>query len=78
MAEPKPPSHLRKTVKVAKKAGWTYDMSGRNHPRLTPPPGTVDPRTGHPAAPVTFSLTPSDGNGYKAGLRDLRRLGLDV
>ena len=72
------PNYLRKVVKTARKAGWEYDMTGRGHPRLTPPPGARDGLTGELAGPITFASSPSDHRGHKNGLADLRRRGLDV
>jgi len=71
------PSRLRKIVKTAKAAGWTYDITGKGHPRLSPPPGHRDAQ-GNLTAPVTFALTSSDVRGDKNGCAQLRRAGVDV
>ena len=72
----KPPTRLRSIVAAAEARGWTYDLSGNDHPRLSPPPGWVDPATGRLAMPVTFACTPSDVRGDLNSMSYLRRLGV--
>lgn len=76
MAVPTPPKHLRKVVKAALNQGWSYDTTTSGHPRLKPPSGTVDPRTGDLMAPVIFSKTSSDHRGDRNGIAALRRAGV--
>lgn len=71
------PARLRKIVKAARKAGWTYDVTGKGHPRLSPPPGQRD-RLGDLQAPITFALTSSDIRGDKNSCARLRRAGVDL
>lgn len=68
---------LKPVFDAAEAHGWTLDFTGKNHPRLTPPPGTVD-KAGNPAIPITFSLTSSDRRGDKNGIARLRRYGVDI
>lgn len=78
MAAPTPPKRLKKIVKAAESQGWSYDETRNHHPRLSPPRGIIDPRTGELMAPVTFAKTSSDHRGDKNGIAALRRAGLDV
>ncbi len=73
-----PPKRLRAWVKLAEAEGWTFDMTSDGHPRLKPPSGVVDPHTGRPAAPVTFSSTPSDIRGDRNAAAYLRRYGVPL
>lgn len=76
MAQSTPPKRLRKIVKAAENQGWSYDTTASGHPRLTPPRGLIDERTGALMAPVTFAKTSSDHRGDKNGLAALRRGGV--
>lgn len=78
MAAPTPPKRLKKVVKAAESQGWTYDTTSAGHPRLTPPRGMMDPRTGDLMAPVTFAKTSSDHRGDKNGIAALRRAGVNA
>ena len=73
----KVPARLRKIVKIAQAAGWTYDTTGKSHPRLSPPPGLRN-KSGELQAPVTFALTSSDVRGDRNSCARLRRAGVDV
>jgi hypothetical protein len=75
MAPSKPPARLRKIVRAALDAGWTYDTTKKGHPRLTPPRGQRH-ADGTLVAPVTFALTPSDHRGDRQGVAYLRRAGI--
>lgn len=77
MSAPRVPKRLKRLVKAAEAAGWTYDTTRSGHPRLTPPAGCTD-RNGEPCRPVTFSLTPSDMNADKPPTSYLRRCGIRV
>lgn len=77
MSSPKVPRRLQRIVATALAAGWRYDVTGKGHPRLRPPPGTIMP-DGRPCVGVTFSLTPSDGRGDKNSVGRLRRAGLQI
>lgn len=71
------PKRLKAIVEAAEAEGWTYDVTARNHPRLSPPDGILDPyRENRPAAPVTFGSTPSDHRGDQNAIVILRRLGV--
>jgi hypothetical protein len=70
------PTRLKKIVKAAEKQGWEYDVTSAQHPRLTPPRGSRDERTGDLLAPVTFAKTGSDHRGDKNGIAALRRAGV--
>ena len=72
------PKRLKKVVKAAEAAGWTYDETRRGHPRLSPPSGKIDERTGSLMAPVTFPKTPSDHRADRNGIAALRRAGVDI
>ena len=72
------PKRLKKIVQAAEAAGWTYDETSNGHPRLKPPAGQIDPRTGALQAPVTFAKTPSDNRGDKNGKAALRRAGVEL
>ena len=72
------PARLRAWVVLAQSVGWTYDTTKDNHPRLTPPAGTIDPYTDRPAAPATFGSTPSDHRGDSNTVSYLRRLGVPI
>ena len=76
MATPAVPKRLKKIVKAACEQGWSYDTTTAGHPRLSPPKGKIDPRTGALMAPVTFPKTPSDHRGDKNGVAALRRAGV--
>lgn len=71
------PDHLKPLVKAAEAAGWTYDRTRKDHPRLSPPPGLIDKRTGQHQAPIIFASTPSDRRGPKNGYAALRRAGVN-
>lgn len=71
------PKRLKRLVKAAEAQGWTFDFTGKGHPRLTPPPGATD-RNGERCRPVTFSLTPSDTNADRPSTSYLRRCGIRV
>lgn len=70
------PRRLKAIVKAAEAKGWRYDTTRKSHPRLTPPLGTTDPRTGQPQAPVLFALTPSDNRGDRNSCAVLKRHGI--
>ena len=70
------PPRLKAIVKAAEAAGWTYDTTKRTHPRLTPPRGLKDPRTGALQAPALFAATPSDHRGDKNACAILKRHGI--
>lgn len=72
------PKRLKKIVKAAEDKGWRYDTTSAGHPRLTPPRGMVDGRTGDLMAPVTFAKTSSDHRGDKNGVAALRRAGVNI
>ena len=72
------PKRLKKVVKAAEAAGWMYDTTANGHPRLKPPAGQKDERTGELQAPVTFAKTPSDNRGDKNGIAALRRAGVNL
>lgn len=72
------PKWIRPLVELAQEAGWTYETTGRGHPRLRPPSGLMDPRTGRQAAPITMAATPSDKRAMLNAAADLRRLGVPV
>ena len=76
MSCPRVPRRLRKIVKAAEAAGWTYEVSSKNHPRLVPPAGTT--LNGERCGPIQFSSTPSDARSDKNAIARLRRAGLDV
>lgn len=78
MATPTVPKRLRKIVKAAEAKGWTYDTTTAGHPRLSPPRGMVDERTGNLMAPVTFAKTSSDHRGDKNAVAALRRAGVNA
>lgn len=65
-------------IALAEEEGWTYDETADGHPRLTPPPGLMDPYRGRQAAPVVFGKTPSDHRGDANAVSLLRRLGVDI
>lgn len=75
------PKRLRGIVKLARKHGWSYEVSGKNHPRLIPPKGwqlpACRPDDERPK-PITFALTPSDRRSDLNSLAELRRAGLPV
>lgn len=74
---PKVPTRLRDLVDLAEREGWVYDETKDGHPRLSPPPGLIDPyRNNRPAAPVTFGKTPSDHRSDRNAIAILRRLGV--
>jgi hypothetical protein len=59
--------------------GWTYDETSDGHPRLTTPAGLTDPyKNNRPAAPRTFSKTPSNHQGDANTVAELRRLGVPI
>lgn len=73
------PKRLKQIVAIAEANGWAYDETQAGHPRLTPPADVVDPYyPGRPAAPITFSKTPSDHRGDKNAQAYLRRCGVDL
>ena len=72
------PKRLKKVIQAAERAGWTYDETKNGHPRLNPPRGQVDPRTGNLRAPITFAKTPSETRGDRNGIAALRRAGVDL
>jgi len=73
------PKRLLSVIAAAEAQGWTYDETAAGHPRLSPPSGLVDPyRRNRPAAPITFSKTPSDRRGDDNATAYLRRLGVTV
>jgi hypothetical protein len=71
------PDRLKAVVKAAEAAGWTYDRTRKDHPRLSPPRGLEDPITGRLQAPVLFASTPSDHRGDRNSRAALRRAGVD-
>lgn len=71
------PDRLKDVVKAAEAAGWTYDRTKRDHPRLTPPKGTLRPG-GDRQGPITFASSPSDIRGDRNGRARLRRAGVDI
>jgi len=71
------PKRLKRIVAAAEADGWTYDLTSKGHPRLTPPKGRLD-RSGQRAIPITFALTSSDIRGDRNACARLRRAGLDV
>lgn len=74
-----PPKRLKSLVDAAEAKGWVYDETSDGHPRLSPPPGLIDPyRNDRPAAPVTFGKTPSDFRADRNAEAILRRLGVDL
>lgn len=73
-----PPKRLRELVDLAIAEGWAYDETSDGHPRLTPPPGLIDPGRNRPAAPVVAGKTPSDHRGDENMKSLLRRLGVPV
>lgn len=72
------PKRLKKIVAIAENEGWTYDETKDGHPRLRPPAGVMDARSGRLAAPVVFSKTPSDRRGDANQVAVLRRLGVPI
>lgn len=70
------PRRLKKVVVAAINQGWTYDTTSAGHPRLTPPRGMMDERTGRLMAPITFAKSGSDHRGDKNGVAALRRAGV--
>lgn len=74
--KPRIPRDWKPYVDAAIDAGWTIKITGKNHPRLIPPPGTQDPYRGGPAAGITFAASPSDYRALRAFAADLRRLGI--
>lgn len=75
------PKRLRGIVKLARKHGWTYEVTSKNHPRLVPPKGWRLPASrpdGERPRPITFSLTPSDNRADLNSFAELRRAGLPV
>lgn len=70
------PGRLKKAVKAAEKLGWAYDRTKKHHPRLTPPKGLVNPRTGERQTPVIFSSSPSDPRSDDNGFALLKRHGI--
>jgi hypothetical protein len=77
VASPRPPRRLRKIVEAAESVGWTYDVTARQHPRLSPPRGMRD-SNGDLVAPVTFSATPSDKKADRPSTSALRRAGVPI
>lgn len=71
------PKRLRTIVALAEEHGWTYDLTTRGHPRLSPPRGKTGP-DGRMLAPVTFALTPSDIRADKNAISYLRRCGVPI
>jgi len=66
-------------VEPAVSVGWTYDETSDGHPRLTTPAGLTDPyKNNRPAAPRTFSKTPSNHQGDANTVAELRRLGVPI
>lgn len=65
-------------LRLATAAGWDCTLTRGGHYRMTPPEGTIDPRTGEPARPVFIASTPSDRRAWKNNAARLRRLGLKV
>jgi hypothetical protein len=91
VSKPAVPPRLKRLVKAARKAGWTYDLTAAQHPRLTPPRGLrwVLDDNGSPVLgqvtfegkgplvpPCTFSATPSDVAGDRNSRAALRRAGV--
>ena len=75
----RPPKRLKVWVELAEANGWTYDETEDGHPRLTPPPGTADPRrNGKQAFPMTFGKTPSDHRADQNTVAYLRQLGVPI
>lgn len=74
----RPPKRLRELVRAAEEVGWTYDETSEGHPRLSPPPGVIDPYRNRPAAPMTFGKTPSDSRSDPNAIAYLRRLGVQI
>lgn len=72
------PTRLKRLVRAAEAAGWSYDTTKGSHPRLSPPAGLLDPRTGSLQAPVTFALTPSDVRGDRNSAAVLKRHGIEA
>lgn len=73
------PARLRPVIQLAVDAGWTYSESSKGHPQLIPPPGLLDPyRQNKPAAPITFTKTPSEPRADVNAYVILRRLGVPI
>lgn len=73
------PARLRPVIQLALDAGWTYAETSKGHPQLVPPPGLCDPyRENRPAAPITFTKTPSEPRADMNAIVVLRRLGVPI
>lgn len=62
------PKDVRRWVKIARKAGWTVELTKDSHVRWLSPNGGRTYTSG----------SPSDGRGRLNARSELRRLGLDI